>query len=143
MLLHRGILLSNLVAVSWRGYYTPAESFILERVREEIMDEMDAVPEDYSDIRAQMAKCTREQKQISRRTRLPRSCTASCRKASDAICARGARRKSEYGTECYANFTRCTRHRRNCSRLWRHQSRRLTRTGPDGTRVSERAAGQF
>ncbi|HLB86118.1 MAG TPA: hypothetical protein VJK29_00550 [Terriglobales bacterium] len=43
------------------GYYTPAESFILERVREEMMDKMDAVPEDYSDIRAQMAKRTREQ----------------------------------------------------------------------------------
>ena len=43
------------------GLLPTGESFILERVREEMIDEMDAVPEDDSDIRAQMTKRTREQ----------------------------------------------------------------------------------
>ena len=43
------------------GYYTPAASFILERVREEVMDELPAIPDDYSEIRKSVIERTKAQ----------------------------------------------------------------------------------
>lgn len=43
------------------GYYTPAEAFILERVREDVMDDLDSVPTDYSEIRRRVIEQTKRQ----------------------------------------------------------------------------------
>ena len=42
------------------GYYTPASAFILEHVRMRVMDDHETVPDDYSEIRADVIKEIRE-----------------------------------------------------------------------------------